>query len=92
MSFISDKNYTTFDKGIKPYNLFSSFVAPTYESVVPTIKKANGEELKSYWQPEAINNNKLINNSGIKTNAEYRKYMTQKANIIRDHNHRNAFK
>jgi hypothetical protein len=88
MSYIPSTNYTSFDTRIKPYSFFSSFVKPINKQIVPSIKNNNGEELKAFWQPEASDNNKLLLNTTIKTNSDYRKYMTNKSNIIRDHNMR----
>jgi len=92
MSYIPSTNYTPFDASIKPSSFFSLFVKPVRESIVPPIKKNNGEELKAFWQPEATDNNKLLLNASIKTNSDYRKYMTHKSDIIRDHNMRYASK
>ena len=86
MSYIQSINYTPFDSNIKPHSFFSSLVKPIHEPIVPPMKNNNGVELKAFWQPEALDNNKLILNSSIKTNSDYRKYMTHKADIIRDHN------
>lgn len=88
MSYISEKHYTPFTNDIKPHNMFSLF-KNVKEPIVPPVKKADGSVLHAYWQPEALDNNKLLHNSEIKTNSDYRKYMTRKASIIRDHNHRN---
>jgi hypothetical protein len=92
MSYVPGTNYTSFDANIKPYSFFPLFVKPIHEPIVPTIKNNKGEELKAFWQPEAFDNNKLLLKTSIKTNSEYRKYMTHKSNIIRDHNMRYALK
>ena len=39
---------------------------------------------------EIDDNTKLLQSINIKTNAEYRKYMTSKANIIRERNIKNS--
>ncbi len=39
---------------------------------------------------ELDDNSKLLQSQLIKTNAEYRKYMTTKANIIRERNTKNS--
>lgn len=88
MSYICEKNYTSFSNDVKPYNIFSLF-KNVQQPIVPPIKKHDGSVLDAYWQPEALDNNKILHNSEIKTNADYRKYMTHKATVIRDHNHRN---
>ena len=88
MSFIQSNNYTKFDTNIRPYSFFSSLVKPIHEPIVTPMKNHNCDELKAFWQPEALYNNKLIRNSSIKTNSDYRKYMTNKATVIREHNMR----
>jgi len=92
MSYIPVNNYASFSVNVKPYSFFSSLVKPIREPIVPVIKNQNGDELKAFWQPEALHNNKLIHNLSITSNAEYRKYMTSKADIIRDYNMRNISK
>jgi len=92
MSYIQSTNYTKYDSNIKPYSFFSLLVKPIHEPIVPTIKNNKGYELKAFWQPEALDNNKLLLNSSIQTNSDYRKYMTRKATIIRDHNMRYLMK
>ena len=92
MSFVGDITYTKFDKKITPYNFFNSLVKPSYEPVVKGITRPNGDELKAFWQPEARDNNKLIHNNNIKTNSDYRKYLTSKGSIITEHNLRTIFK
>ena len=87
MSYVSENHYTPFTKDIKPYSMFS-FFKDARQPIVPSIKKHDGSELSAYWQPEALDNNKILYNSEIKTNSDYRKYMTHKGNIIRDHNNR----
>ena len=39
---------------------------------------------------EMDDNSKLLQSSGIQTNAEYRKYMTSKADVIRERNAKNS--
>ena len=63
MSFIQSNNYTKFDSNIKPYSFFSSLIKPVHEPIVPPMKNNNGTELKAFWQPEALDNNKLILNN-----------------------------
>ena len=64
-----------------------------------TIKNRNGSVQNFYMKStstnelkEALDNNKLLLNSSIQTNSDYRKYMTRKATIIRDHNMRYLMK
>ena len=39
---------------------------------------------------EMDDNNKLLQSSGIQTNTDYRKYMTSKADVIRERNTKNS--
>ena len=39
---------------------------------------------------ETDDNSKLLQSNGIQTNAEYRKYMTSKADVIRERNTKNS--
>lgn len=58
---------------------------PTYlgytNNVFPSFPPlmADGRNLGSSWQPESTENNQIISNNGIKTNYEYRKYLTDNA-------------
>jgi len=90
MSFVPSIKYANFDSNVIPHSFFSLFVKPVDEPIIPSIKNNNGNELKAFWQPEASDNNKILLNSSIKTNSDYRKYMTNKATIIRDYNTRHA--
>lgn len=47
---------------------------------------SDGRSLTASWQPEAIINNELLKKTGIKTNWEYRKYLTNNANEIVKYN------
>lgn len=49
-------------------------------------KMSDGRALTASWQPEAIINNQLLKETGIKTNWEYRKYLTRNANEIIKYN------
>jgi len=51
---------------------------------------ADGRSLIACWQPEAVENNQLVKNSGIKTNWEYRKYLTKNADSIMHRNFQEA--
>lgn len=90
MSYIAEKQYTIFDKSINPYNIFS--LNHTQRIAHIPITNHDGNELKSYWQPESLDNNKLLSKSDIKSNSDYRRYMTSNATLIRDHNIRNYAK
>jgi len=47
---------------------------------------SDGRALIASWQPEAIENNHLLKSTGVKSNWEYRKYLTQNAPSIIQHN------
>lgn len=49
-------------------------------------KMSDGRALTASWQPEAIINNELLKETGIKTNWEYRKYLTTNAKEITNYN------
>jgi hypothetical protein len=51
---------------------------------------SDGRALIASWQPEAVENNSLLLQSGVKSNWEYRKYLTQNAETIMRHNMREA--
>lgn len=51
---------------------------------------SDGRALIACWQPEAVENNQLIKNSGIKSNWEYRKYLTNNADSIMRRNFQEA--
>ena len=43
---------------------------------------SDGRALIASWQPESIENNRILKSSGVKSNWEYRKYLTQNAPSI----------
>jgi len=45
---------------------------------------SDGRSSIASWQPEAIRNNELLQANNIKTNNEYRQYLTRNANQIRN--------
>jgi hypothetical protein len=49
-------------------------------------KMSDGRAITASWQPEAIINHELLKETGIKTNWEYRKYLTKNANEIVKYN------
>lgn len=51
---------------------------------------SDGRALIASWQPEAIENNHLLKTSGVNSNWEYRKYLTQNAGSIIKHNFEEA--
>ncbi len=42
----------------------------------------DGRAITASWQPEAVANERIIQIQGIKTNYEYRQYLTQNANSV----------
>lgn len=64
--------------GYNTNNLYSKF---------PPIM-ADGRSAISSWQPESAVNNQLLKNNNIKSNWEYRKYLTQHSQQIMEYNFR----
>ena len=52
---------------------------------------SDGRSLYASWQPEAVVNNKLITDNNIKTNWEYRNYLTNNAKEIIQINTRESY-
>lgn len=50
----------------------------------------DGRSITATWQPESTINADLIENSGIKSNWEYRKYLTENAKKIMEYNFRES--
>ena len=50
----------------------------------------DGRSILSSWQPEAVINDRILKNNGIKSNWEYRRFLSQNAKEILDHNFREA--
>jgi hypothetical protein len=50
----------------------------------------DGRALTAAWQPEAVLNNKIIEDNGLKSNWEYRNFMTHNAKSIMNHNLRES--
>ena len=59
-----------------------------YDNFPPLM--SDGRALVASWQPEALANKQLINENGISSNWQYRKYLTQNANSIMKHNFRES--
>jgi len=43
---------------------------------------SDGRALIASWQPEAVENNRILKSSGVQSNWEYRKYLTHNAQSI----------
>ena len=50
----------------------------------------DGRALIASWQPEAVENNRILKESGVNSNWEYRKYLTKNAQSIIQSNFREA--
>jgi len=51
---------------------------------------SDGRSVTASWQPESSINADLVENSGIKSNWEYRKYLTENAKKIMEYNFRES--
>lgn len=47
---------------------------------------SDGRSVTACYQPEAVINNQIKESHGLKTNWQYRNYMTKNADTIREHN------
>jgi hypothetical protein len=50
----------------------------------------DGRSILSSWQPEAVINDRILKNNGIKSNWEYRRFLSQNAKEILNHNFQEA--
>jgi hypothetical protein len=50
----------------------------------------DGRAITASWQPESIINKSIINENGIKSNWEYRRYLTSHSKEIMEYNFREA--
>jgi hypothetical protein len=55
-----------------------------YDNFPPLMK--DGRSITASWQPEAVLNNKIIQDNNIKSNWQYRKFLTNNAVKIIKHN------
>ncbi len=76
MSFVREPQYTT----------YGSILADVVEPLPFTHLPPAG------WQPDSSDNMRLIVSSNIRTNGDYRKYTTAKADIIREKNNKDYAK
>ena len=67
--------------GYKTNNQYDNFPA----------NMSDGRSLIASYQPEAIVNNEIIKENNIKSNWEYRKYLTQNSQSIREINTNEAY-
>jgi hypothetical protein len=50
----------------------------------------DGRSIVASFQPEAVLNNQIIKENGIKTNWQYRKFLTENANYLMKENYRES--
>jgi hypothetical protein len=93
-SFLSNTGGTQFQAS---YPLFCKQYAPStlgyatnnqYAGFPP--KMVDGRALIASYQPEAVVNNDLIVSNGIRTNWEYRRFLTKNAKMVIDTNFRES--
>jgi len=82
MSFLREPEYKNYNE-IENNNLFS---LPVYNPIAKPSEITGDYTYNPCWQPEALDNNKLLENTQIKNNTEYRKFMTNKAIPIMKYN------
>ena len=61
----------------QPESLYGYQTHNLYKGVPPMMN--DGRVLVASWQPESVTNNNLINLSGLTSNWEYRRYLTENA-------------
>jgi hypothetical protein len=66
MSFVEEPQYATYDKEIQPFSFFGNLVKPKEENPVPELTFL-GKHYAPNWQPQAVDNNKLLKTNEIMT-------------------------
>jgi len=94
MSSTSVNELTNLDSAYQHVNFsFPRTMYPVHTNVqhkqVPPITN-NNKPLSSSWQPESENNNDLLARTGIQTNWQYRKYLTDNAPDLMEYNYRES--
>ena len=86
--FSSSSEYTNLDNAYaKPSFEFSRTMYPVHTNIqFPNIPKT----VPSNWQSEDANNADLVAKTGITTNWQYRKYLTENAKDIMEYNYRES--
>ena len=51
---------------------------------------SDGRAIVGSWQPESTENQLIIENNGIKSNWQYRRYLTQNSKDIQEYNFRES--
>jgi len=82
MSFVREPQYKNYNE-TENNNIFS---LPVYNPIEQPSEITGDVYYSSSWQPETLDNNKLLENIPIKNNTEYRKFMTHKAIPIMKYN------
>jgi len=83
MSFQADNSYTSFTSDDNTNYTQLPF---HYLETKPTMFPKDTAIPKSYWQPGSPNNDKLLGVYGIRSNLDYRKYMINNAENVRNYN------
>jgi hypothetical protein len=86
--FSSSSEYTNLDNAYtKPSFEFSRTMYPVHTNIqFPNISKT----VPANWQSEDANNADLVAKTGITTNWQYRKYLTENAKDIIEYNYRES--
>jgi len=83
MSFQADNQYTSY---VSDDNTNYTKLPFHYLETKPAMFPKDASIPKSYWQPGSTNNEKLLDTFGIRSNLDYRKYMINNAENVRDYN------
>jgi hypothetical protein len=83
MSFQADSQYTSY---VSDDNTNYTQLPFHYLETKPAMFPKDSSIPKSYWQPGMPNNDKLLDAFGIRSNLDYRKYMINNAENVRDYN------
>jgi hypothetical protein len=76
------------NREIVPESSFGYHSNNQYDNFPPLM--SDGRALVASWQPEAVANKQLINENGITSNWQYRRYLTHNANSIMKTNFRES--
>ena len=76
------------NREVVPESSFGYHSNNQYDNFPPLM--SDGRALVASWQPEAVANKQLINENGITSNWQYRRYLTQNANSIMKTNFRES--
>ena len=76
------------NREVVPESSFGYHSNNQYDNFPPLM--SDGRALVASWQPEALANKQLINENGITSNWQYRRYLTQNATKIMKTNFRES--